>query len=91
MYRPLAQLDPLVRGGGRVVAQLPCQGFCLSGRQRQEVPFGHRHDRCAVGAVIGLCGLRRDGQDHDAQRRERGNGERGFRPYRSDAASCRRR
>ena len=51
------------------------------------MPFGDRHDRCAVGAVIGLCGLRRDGQDHDAQRRERGNGERRFHPYQADAAS----
>ena len=42
------------------------------------MPFGDRHDRCAVGAVVGLGGLGRDGQDHDAQRRERGNGERGF-------------
>jgi hypothetical protein len=49
-------------------------------RQRQEVPHGDGHYRVVVGAVIGLCDLRCDRQDDDAQRRERGNGQRRFSP-----------
>ena len=76
-YSARRHLDPLVRGSGRVVAQLPCQGFCLSGCQRQEMPFGHRHNRRAVGAIVAPRSGR-DGQDEDAHSRERGNGERRF-------------
>jgi hypothetical protein len=40
--------------------------------------FGYRDNRCAVGAVIGLGGLRRHGQHHDAQRSEHARSQHGY-------------
>src|SRR5947209_9057828 len=51
------------------------------------MPFGERHDRCAVGAVIGLRGLWRNQQHRNTQRREYGDGERRLHPHQADAAS----
>jgi hypothetical protein len=50
--------------------------------------IGHRHNRRVVRAIIGLRGLRSDGQNHCAQHRERSKRERRFHPYRADAAFC---
>ncbi len=61
----------------------------LGGRQAQKMAAGDADDRGAIGKVVRLDENRRGTQGHDAQHRERGDGQRDLDAVGPGGCGCR--